>query len=68
MRDAFFYRHLGPHGPKEVPPLHPEPFSKRAAIVKPAAHFACAAQIRKANLLQVRKDLHVYSAPAREGS
>ena len=23
-RDAFFYRHLGPHGPKEVPPLHPE--------------------------------------------
>ena len=24
LRDAFFYRHLGPHGPKEVLPLHPE--------------------------------------------
>ena len=23
-RSAFFYRHLGPHGPKEVPPLHPD--------------------------------------------
>ena len=23
-RDAFFYRHLGPHGPKEGMPLHPE--------------------------------------------
>ena len=27
-RDAFFYRHLGPHGPKEVPPLHPEPLRR----------------------------------------
>ena len=24
LRDAFFYRHSGPHGPKEVPPLPPE--------------------------------------------
>ena len=24
-RAAFFYRHLGPHGPKEVPALPPEP-------------------------------------------
>ena len=24
-RDAFFYRHLGPHGPKEVPALPSEP-------------------------------------------
>ena len=27
-RDAFFYRHLGPHGPKEGPPLHPEPLRR----------------------------------------
>ena len=44
MRDAFFYRHLGPNGPKEGPPLHPEPPSKRTAIVKPAARFAGSAQ------------------------
>ena len=25
LRAAFFYRHLGPHGPKEGMPLHPEP-------------------------------------------
>ena len=42
-RDAFFYRHLGPNGPKDVLPLHPEPLSKRATI-KPAAHFAYSAQ------------------------
>ena len=24
-RDALFYRHLGPHGPKEVPALPSEP-------------------------------------------
>ena len=24
-RDAFFYRHLGPNGPKEDPLLQPEP-------------------------------------------
>ena len=24
LRAAFFYRHLGPHGPKEVLPLPPE--------------------------------------------
>ena len=34
-RVAFFYRHLGPHGPKEAPPLHPEPLSNRAYGVRP---------------------------------
>ena len=29
-RAAFFYRHLGPSGPKEDPLLQPEPLSKRA--------------------------------------
>ena len=28
LRVAFIYRHLGPHGPKEVPPLHPEPLHR----------------------------------------
>ena len=28
LQAAFFYRHLGPHGPKEVPPLHPEPLRR----------------------------------------
>ena len=28
LRAAFFYRHLGPHGPKEVLPLHPEPLRR----------------------------------------
>ena len=31
LRAAFFYRHLGPHGPKEDPLLHPEPL-RRAQI------------------------------------
>ena len=43
-RDAFVYRHLGPDGPKEGPPLHPEPLSKRATTIKPAARFAGSAQ------------------------
>ena len=30
LRVAFFYRHIGPHGPKEDPLLQPEPLSKRA--------------------------------------
>ena len=37
-RDALFYRHLGPHGPKEVPPLPPEPLSKCAATEKKPVH------------------------------
>ena len=51
MRDAFFYRHLGPNGPKEVLPLHPGPFSKRATTIKPAAHFTGSAQHPKSKLL-----------------
>ena len=31
LRAAFFYRHLGPHGPKEDPLLQPEPL-RRAQI------------------------------------
>ena len=50
MRDAFFYRHLGPNGPKEVSFLHPEPLSKRATTIKPAARFAGSAQHPKSNL------------------
>ena len=65
MRDALFYRHEGPDGPKEVSPLHPEPLSKRAATIKPAARFAGSAQHPKSKP-QVRKDLHVYSAQDRE--
>ena len=44
LRAAFFYRHLGPHGPKEDPPLHPEPLPKRAPTVKPMARFAFSVQ------------------------
>ena len=58
------YRHEGPNGPKAVPSLHPGPFSKRTTI-KPAARFADSAQHPKSKP-QVRKDLHVYSAPNRE--
>ncbi len=65
-RDAFVYRHEGPSGPKEDPPLHPEPLSKRAAIGKPMARLVGSAQHPKSNPLQVRQDLHVYSAPDRE--
>ena len=50
MRDALFYRHLGPNGPKESPPLHPEPLSNRTTTIKPAARFACSAQHPKSNL------------------
>ena len=39
-RDALFYRHLGPSGPKEGPPLHPEPLSNRTTTIKPVARFA----------------------------
>ena len=28
LRDAFFYRHLGPSGPKTGMPLHPEPLRR----------------------------------------
>ena len=28
LRAAFFYRHLGPHGPKAGSPLHPEPLRR----------------------------------------
>ena len=40
LRDAFFYRHSGPHEPKEDPLLQPEPLSKRAATAKPMARLA----------------------------
>ena len=43
-RNKALYRHLGPNGPKEVLPLHPEPLSKRATTGKPAARFAGSAQ------------------------
>ena len=49
QRDAFFYRHEGPNGPKDVPPLHPEPLSKRTTIVKLSARFAGSAQHPKSN-------------------
>ncbi len=39
-RNKALYRHLGPNGPKEDPPLHPEPLFKRAPTVKLAARFA----------------------------
>ena len=88
-RDAFFYRHLGPHGPKEVPaaasrvvaphpnrahPVHPahpgHPASdnrKKRATVKLWARLSGLAQHLKRQIpLQVRKDLNVYSTPARE--
>ena len=48
-RNALFYRHLGPNGPKEVQPLHPEPLFKRATTIKPAAHFAGSEQHPKSN-------------------
>ena len=43
-RNKALYRHEGPSGPKEVPPLHPEPLSKRAAIGKPMARLVGSAQ------------------------
>ena len=58
LRAAFFYRHLGPHGPKEAPPLHPEPLSKRAATAKPMARLADSAQPPK------RQSLFRYGSPA----
>ena len=90
LRAAFFYRHLGPHGPKEVPaaasrapaphpnrphPVHPgnpaHPASDNRKNAPPqnrwrVLHFLC--NSRKVLPLQVLKDLHVYSTPAREGS
>ena len=49
-RDAFVYRHEGPSGPKEDPPLHPEPLSKRAAIGKPMERLVGSAKHLKSNL------------------
>ena len=89
LRAAFFYRHLGPHGPKEGSPMHPEPLrhakwlsscsscsscpscfrqQKNAPLSNRwrVSHFLC--NSRKVPPLQVLKDLHVYSTPAREGS
>ena len=34
-RDAFFYRHLGPHGPKEGMPLQPEPLHRTPNLPHP---------------------------------
>ncbi len=67
-RNKALYRHEGPNRPKEVPPLHPEPLSKRTTTGKPAAHFAGAAQHLKRHPSSGLEDLHVYSAPARKGS
>ena len=58
LRAAFFYRHLGPSGPEEAPPPHPEPLSKRAATVKPMARLADSAQPPK------RQSLFRYGSPA----
>ena len=43
-RNKALYRHEGPNGPKDVPPLYPEPLSKRTATIKPVARFAGSAQ------------------------
>ena len=34
-RDAFFYRHLGPYGPKERMPLQPEPLRRTPNLPHP---------------------------------
>jgi len=59
----WLYRHEEPNGPKEVPPLHPEPFSKRAITVKPAARLTGLAQHPKSKTTSGLEDLHVYSTP-----
>ena len=48
-RDAFFYRHLGPHGPKEGPPPPPEPLrlTQTALILKIPKILTILLQTRK---------------------
>ena len=51
---------------KRFLPLHPEPFSKRAATVKPMARFAGLAQQPKRHPASGLEDLHVYSTMDRK--